>query len=572
MKHKHLTRPQTVNACTLISIAVIEAILAADNENEMEEAIQLAQDISQELYRQLIDGAQGHGDGVQEEDAYQRFFLKSLTKPQAQQLSSPANPEAVRTLLNIRDDMLLQDDWSPEMFLAFNLDAIEAIERQLPPESPVIDWETVTEEALTRRLNLDEKPSLIKQVSDAIAGLKDPEGITVRMEGHTISVVRSKGVFYSYDSLTGDLSSTAYCHEMSGHIAQKISTNHANALILNSFSPLSAPILETNQNCAEMMLKNVAKLVLKKDIEFRYGKDVPDEQVDISPAFLFTEDHQRQLWVSGGNQQLLEADLGKLDKAKVYFLRTGTNEGAGHWQTLYFDPSQNGWIAYSSDKNNYLLTLNDILTKRGLTILSPFAKWGKNRGEYSMLVIDASAKNITQAINFLYDYRMHGEEVAQEKAWENRDELYKQISMQAPTIDEPKVEPIDEILATLRSKIEMVEQHVYPQAHAKATELLGKLTDARKQYADGLEQPSHDAIVLKQTFLENCLLAIDVAKPILERDLGWGDYLKNLFKSLANAVIGIFSQNQTFFTIKRSGASEALEEAQHKLDNEMPKP
>jgi hypothetical protein len=63
MNHKHLTSPQTVNACTLISIAVIEAILTADNERNMENAIRLAQDVSQERYRKLIAASEGNGDG-----------------------------------------------------------------------------------------------------------------------------------------------------------------------------------------------------------------------------------------------------------------------------------------------------------------------------------------------------------------------------------------------------------------------------------------------------------------------------------------------------------------------------
>jgi hypothetical protein len=187
-----------------------------------------------------------------------------------------------------------------------------------------------------------------------------------------------------------------------------------------------------NMDCAEMMLKKAASLVLNKCIDFIYTKDVADEQVDLSYSFLLTENVQTRSWYSGAEQKALEHDLSSLDRSKVYFLRTGRNNRAGHWQTLYFDQSRNGWVNYSSKTNNYLLTQSETLTQQGLTLLTPKGAWGKNEGEYSMLVVEASPEVIVRAANYLYDYRMHGEAEAMKNGTREHKAFYDGISVVEP--------------------------------------------------------------------------------------------------------------------------------------------
>lgn len=142
-----------------------------------------------------------------------------------------------------------------------------------------------------------------------------------------------------------------------------------------------------------------------------------------------------------------------------------------------------------------------------------------------------------------------------------------------PEIPNPSLAAIDNILTELKRKIERVEQHVYPKAHQTALELLEKLDDARNDYARGLENPFPNAKALKTTLLQTCQLAINDAKPVLEKDLGWGDYLSNLLKSFANIFIGVFSnQRNSFYAIKRSDSAIAVETTEYELDQERQNP
>lgn len=169
---------------------------------------------------------------------------------------------------------------------------------------------------------------------------------------------------------------------------------------------------QMNQTCSENMLIKAADLVMRLTLSFNYPSNVPDVQVDITPAFMFSPAEEKAWWFSGSSQELFEADLRRLDRSKVYFLRTGQNNRAGHWQTLYFDLKKNGWINYSSTTNHYPLTLNDILINHRL--LAPHASmgWGMADGQYSFLIVEASPLNLINAVNYLYLHRTAGNDTA----------------------------------------------------------------------------------------------------------------------------------------------------------------
>ncbi|MGC1182064.1 hypothetical protein [Legionella sp.] len=72
-------------------------------------------------------------------------------------------------------------------------------------------------------------------------------------------------------------------------------------------------------------------------------------------------------------------------------------------------------------------------------------------------------------------------------------------------------------------------------------------------------------------FEDLCDTLINKAKPVLERDLSWGDYLTNLLKAFANAIIKIVlssRQLNTFFKPIQSESILAAEEAQLNLKKE----
>jgi hypothetical protein len=58
-------------------------------------------------------------------------------------------------------------------------------------------------------------------------------------------------------------------------------------------------------------------------------------------------------------------------------------------------------------------------------------------------------------------------------------------------------------------------------------------------------------------FKRQCETAIRDAKPVLSRDLGWGDFLTNLLKEIANTFISVFTANpHALFTPARSASLE----------------
>lgn len=227
-----------------------------------------------------------------------------------------------------------------------------------------------------------------------------------------------------------------------------------------------------NQDCAEAMLMHAAKLTLGSSIEFNYRTDPPDGQVDLGPAFMYTPDSEKQTWFSGNNPKNLLADLNRLDKNKVYFIRSGTNDGAGHWQTCYFDHKKSGWMIYSTARNQYQLTDHDQLTEAGNALIVAHGKWGKSAGQYMLLVVECSKQNLVNAANFLYHYRTLGEDKAIEKALEPAETFHEKIQVtqnkhsklsQSPDRTLGKgvaIEKAPEPTATTHEKIQVAENNL----------------------------------------------------------------------------------------------------------------
>ena len=189
-----------------------------------------------------------------------------------------------------------------------------------------------------------------------------------------------------------------------------------------------------NQNCAEHMLMKAASLVLNVELKFPYSITIADEQIDLGSSFMLSPDTEKRMWYSGKNKEQLEADLTSLNKNIAYFLRTGTNDGAGHWQVLYFDQTAQGWINFSSETNQHQITKNNVLTTAGEGLLSQYATWGKKQGEYSFLIVNASEQNIIRAANYIYDFRVHDLDTAEECLWEPIGDpvFYNELKIAAP--------------------------------------------------------------------------------------------------------------------------------------------
>lgn len=104
MKTKRLASPQTVNACTLISVAVIEAILSARNEKEMDSKIKEAHKSSQMLYIEQLSHNKERGAGLLEEEAYQQYFSEFFKNPTTAVIAP--NEINIKELLDNRDNLI----------------------------------------------------------------------------------------------------------------------------------------------------------------------------------------------------------------------------------------------------------------------------------------------------------------------------------------------------------------------------------------------------------------------------------------------------------------------------------
>lgn len=136
------------------------------------------------------------------------------------------------------------------------------------------------------------------------------------------------------------------------------------------------------------------------------------------------------------------------------------------------------------------------------------------------------------------------------------------------------LETVDNALNELKGKIGKIDQHKYDKAYLKATALLDYLEEARNQYAADLKNPKMKLEDAGFKFKDACKTGIDNAKPILEKDLGWGDYLKNLLKTLANAIVKVvsFGTSKGFFTPAKSESLKAVEKTEQDLDITQTKP
>ncbi|MHA3318238.1 Dot/Icm T4SS effector LegC6 [Legionella pneumophila] len=130
------------------------------------------------------------------------------------------------------------------------------------------------------------------------------------------------------------------------------------------------------------------------------------------------------------------------------------------------------------------------------------------------------------------------------------------------------LEKVDQALEELKGKIGNINQHKYDKAYEAAKILLRQLQETRDQYAIDLANPQINFKEAGLKFKEASNLVIQQAKPILEKDLGWGEYLKNLFKVIVNAIVFCvtFGASQGFFATTRAKSAEAVEKAENELE------
>ncbi|HAT7073601.1 TPA: hypothetical protein JAN90_12700, partial [Legionella pneumophila] len=129
---------------------------------------------------------------------------------------------------------------------------------------------------------------------------------------------------------------------------------------------------------------------------------------------------------------------------------------------------------------------------------------------------------------------------------------------------------IDLILNNFENEINSIGTYHVP-AKQRAIELLDTL---RKYKEEAFNEPSREKLI---TFAQNTKRTIQEAAPILQKDLGWGDYLTNLAKQLVNAVTFAVAYavtfgttgHQGFFALKSSLAVSQSQNLEEALNSEL---
>jgi len=182
------------------------------------------------------------------------------------------------------------------------------------------------------------------------------------------------------------------------------------------------PLKGMKQDCSEQMIlaaatilnPNLTEIILNKLRAAYVGKDIADIQIDLFTFFGIKTTERNRLEYFGKSEEELLTGLTTLNPDSLYFLRTGQNGGAGHYQLLYLENSS--WHVYSSPTNHYILTDNNgNITEKGESLLRPFGTWGEQQGQYRYALTMATEDIILGVIDYIINLRIHSLEYALQK-------------------------------------------------------------------------------------------------------------------------------------------------------------
>jgi hypothetical protein len=156
----------------------------------------------------------------------------------------------------------------------------------------------------------------------------------------------------------------------------------------------------------------LAQLVSKR-IEQGYRNTKPnDMQIDLLTFITLKYGEKNNIKYCGKSEAEFLAGIDDLNRSKLYFLRTGTNGGAGHYQ-LFYSNAKGEWCNWSSKKNNHPVTNGrGRMTLLGKRLLRPFGKWGVRQGEYVYVFTEVTKDMLLPCIEYIIVVRTRGEEHA----------------------------------------------------------------------------------------------------------------------------------------------------------------
>ena len=125
------------------------------------------------------------------------------------------------------------------------------------------------------------------------------------------------------------------------------------------------------------------------------------------------------------------------------------------------------------------------------------------------------------------------------------------------------------------NKVKLLEQekHINPKVLQEAQNLANTLSIAANEYLESIKDYQVDRGNAQRIFMDKCSVAIQKAKPLLEKELGWGDYLTNLLKTLANSLIHatnfLTGSKCTLFTYATTPLVTEFEEVEENLKSNL---
>lgn len=145
----------------------------------------------------------------------------------------------------------------------------------------------------------------------------------------------------------------------------------------------------------ESLLFMASKYRLELNLDFANYQARNDIQLDVVEVG-FEKDIflNMGMHVEGKTEADILALFDKLDKNAFYILRSGTNGGAGHYSTVFFE--QGCWCLFDSENRPILKLIEQRrLTKTGRDkFVMPLGKWGEAIGQYSLTYIEVAKDQI----------------------------------------------------------------------------------------------------------------------------------------------------------------------------------
>ena len=249
MKSVDVTLQQQTNACTLISVGVVQVILDMPPVNASDDVAEIIHGIQENAlsaYETKYRKEPGNsGSGVTHDAAYTHFagFLSRerhvVLKPPTQELDVTMVMKQWGTFLRECNGDV---DSAMMQFMVLDEATFESIQDSVKATGHEIDWSNLETQLKEIAKNPRARPaprvSIRDQVSEQLHALEKASssaGITIQIGPHTYSLTKKDAIYYFYDSETGRLEYTDKFTEIQEHVLGKVNRNATEEVTVSMF-------------------------------------------------------------------------------------------------------------------------------------------------------------------------------------------------------------------------------------------------------------------------------------------------------------------------------------------------